>query len=232
MAKAPSPAHRVAMPALRFRTIVFDLDGTLADTAGDIAAALNHALAGLGRPTLSLDGVRGMVGHGGRVLIERALAATGGMDEAALAAGFSSFIAYYDAHVCEHSFAYRGVTEALDALRDQGISLAVCTNKPVHLAHGLIAALGWNDRFAAIIGGDTLPTTKPDPAMLHRAIERAGGGPAAMVGDSIVDVQTARAAGVPCVAVSFGFADRPADQLGADAVIDGFDELLPALARL
>jgi phosphoglycolate phosphatase len=232
MAKAPSPAHSVAMAAFRFRTIAFDLDGTLADTVGDIAAALNHALDGLGRSTLSLDEVRGMVGHGGRVLMERGLAATGGKDEATLAAGFSAFLAYYDAHVCAHTRAFPGVTEALDALRDQGVSLAVCTNKPEHLARGVIDALGWGGRFAAIVGGDTLATTKPDPAMLHLAIERAGGGGAAMVGDSIVDVQTARAARVPCVAVSFGFADRPADQLGADAVIDSFAELLPALARL
>lgn len=232
MAKPPCPAHRAAMTPLRFRTIAFDLDGTLVDTARDIAAALNHALAGLGRRTLPLDEVRGMVGHGGRVLLERGLAATGGADEATLAQGFAAFIRYYDAHVCDHSRPYAGLVEALDALRDQGIALAVCTNKPERLAHGVIDALGWHDRFAAIVGGDTLAAVKPDPAMLHLAIERAGGGPAAMIGDSIVDVQTARAAGIPCVAVSFGFADRPADQLGADIVIDRFDQLLPALATL
>lgn len=220
------------MSTPRFRTIVFDLDGTLADTAPDIAAALNHALASLGRPALPLDAVRGMVGHGGKVLMQRGLAATGGVDEAAMAAGFPAFTAYYEAHVCDFSLAYRGVTGALDALRDQGISLAVCTNKPEHLARGLIEALGWHDRFAAIVGGDTVATTKPAPAMLHLAIERAGGGPAAMIGDSIVDVQTARAAGVPCIAVSFGFADRPAHQLGADAVIDDYDALLRTLAIL
>jgi phosphoglycolate phosphatase len=220
------------MALLPFHTIVFDLDGTLVDSAPDIAAALNHALASVGRKTLSLDAIRGMVGHGGKVLLERGLAATGGMDVATLAAGFSAFIAYYEAHVCDHSHAYPGVTDALDALRDQGIALAVCTNKPEHLARGLIDALGWQGRFTAIVGGDTLATVKPDPAMLHLAVERAGGGPAAMIGDSIVDVQTARAAGLPCIAVSFGFADRPADQLGADAVIDSFDQLLPALAAL
>jgi phosphoglycolate phosphatase len=220
------------MALLPFHTIVFDLDGTLVDSAPDIAAALNHALASIGRKTLSLDAIRGMVGHGGKVLVERGLAATGGMDVAALAAGFSAFIAYYEAHVCDHSHAYAGVTDALDALRGQGVALAVCTNKPEHLARGLIDALGWHGRFTAIVGGDTLATVKPDPTMLHLAVERGGGGPAAMIGDSIVDVQTARAAGLPCIAVSFGFADRPADQLGADAVIDSFDELLPALAAL
>jgi phosphoglycolate phosphatase len=220
------------MSSLRFRTIVFDLDGTLADTAPDIAAALNHALGVLGRHPLPLDEVTAMVGHGGKVLVQRGLAATGDVDEAAVATGYAAMIHYYDAHVCDHSHAYPGATAALDALRAQGIALAVCTNKPERLARGVIDALGWRDHFAAIVGGDTLTTTKPDPAMLSLAIERAGGGPAAMVGDSIIDVQTARAGGLPCVAVSFGFADRPADQLGADAVIDSFDALLPALAAL
>ena len=230
LAKPPGPAHGARMS--RFRTIAFDLDGTLVDTARDIAAALNHALAGLGRATLPLDAVRGMVGHGGRVLLQRGLAATGDVDDATLAEGFAAFIRHYEAHVCVHSRPYAGVTEALDALRAQGVALALCTNKPERLAHGVIDALGWRDHFAAIVGGDTLATTKPDPAMLHRAIDQAGGGPAALVGDSIIDVQTAHAAGIPCIAVSFGFADRPADQLGADAVIDQFDALLPALTRL
>lgn len=220
------------MTALRFRTIVFDLDGTLADTAPDIAAALNHALAQLGRRILPLDMVRTMVGHGGKVLVERGLTATGGAEALELATGYAAMIAYYETHVCDHSQPYPGVVAALDALRDRGVALAVCTNKPEHLARGVIDRLGWRDRFAAIVGGDTLAATKPDPAMLHLAVEQAGGGPAAMVGDSITDVQTARAAGLPCIAVSFGYPDRPADQLGADAVIDRFDDLLPTLARL
>lgn len=220
------------MTALRFRTIVFDLDGTLADTVPDIAAALNHALAQVGRQILTLDAVRPMVGHGGKVLVQRGLAATGGADELTLATAYAAMIAYYETHVCDHSRPYPGVVAALDALRDRGAMLAVCTNKPEHLARGVIDALGWSDRFAAIVGGNTLAATKPDPAMLNLAIEQAGGGVAAMVGDSIIDVQTARAGGIPCVAVSFGYPDRPVVELGADAVIDSYDELLPALARL
>lgn len=220
------------MPILRFRTIVFDLDGTLADTAPDIAAALNHALTGLGRRTLPLDDVRSMVGHGGRVLVERGLAATGGGGDGLVAPAFDAFLAAYAARVCVDSRPYPGVDAALDVLAAQGVALAVCTNKPERLARGVIAALGWDGRFAAIVGGDTLATTKPDPAMLHLAVEDAGGGPAAMVGDSIVDVQTARAGGLPCVAVGFGYPDRPADKLGADAVIDHFDDLVTALAAL
>lgn len=220
------------MTALRFRTIVFDLDGTLADTVSDIAAALNHALAQVGRQILTLEAVRPMVGHGGKVLVQRGLAATGEADELTLATAYAAMIAYYETHVCDHSRPYPGVITALDALRDQGAMLAVCTNKPEHLARGMIDALGWSDRFAAIVGGNTLAATKPDPAMLHLAIAQAGGGLAAMVGDSIVDVQTARNGGIPCVAVSFGYPDRPAAELGADAVIDSYGELLPALARL
>lgn len=220
------------MSPSRFRTIVFDLDGTLADTAPDIAAALNHALAVVGRRALSLDEVRGMIGHGVRVLLKRALAATGDVDDPLLEEGHAALMDYYAGHVCDHTRPYPGVSDALAKLRAQGTALAVCTNKPEQLSRALIDALGWRDRFATIVGGDTLAVNKPDPAMLLLAIEGAGGGPALMVGDSIVDVQTARAAGVPCVAVSFGFADRPADQLGADAVIDHYKALSQALALL
>jgi phosphoglycolate phosphatase len=220
------------MTALRFRTIAFDLDGTIADTAPDLAAALNHTLAFLGRPTIAPSDVRGMIGHGVRALLRNGLVATGRADEAALEAGLPELMRFYEAHICVLTVPYPGVTEAFDALADRGVALALCTNKTEHLAFRLIEALGWRERFAAIIGGDTAATTKPDPAMLHLAIERAGGGPAAMIGDSIVDVQTARAAGVPCIAVSFGFADRPADQLGADAVIDGYGVLLRTLGLL
>ena len=220
------------MTTLRFRTVVFDLDGTVADTAPDLAAALNHTLAFLGRRPVMLAEVRGMIGHGVRALLGNGLAATGGIDDAAMAAGYSVMMGFYERHICDLTAPYPGVTDALDALADRGVALAVCTNKAEKLAVRLIDALGWHDRFAAIVGGDTLAVPKPDPAMLHLAIERAGGAPAAMIGDSIVDVHTARAAGIPCIAVSFGFADRPADQLGADVVIDRFDALLPALAIL
>jgi phosphoglycolate phosphatase len=112
------------------------------------------------------------------------------------------------------------------------VRLAICTNKLEGLARSLIDALGWQDRFAAIIGGDTLPVRKPDPAPLFAAIQRAGGGRPAFIGDSITDTDTARAANIPCVAVSFGFTDRPPGELGANALIDHFDELIPALERL
>jgi phosphoglycolate phosphatase len=117
-------------------------------------------------------------------------------------------------------------------LAARGAKLAICTNKPQRLTHLLIDALGWTGRFAAIVGADTLKVRKPDPRPLLEAIARAGGGRAAFVGDSITDAQTARAAGIPFVAVSFGFSDRPMSELGADAVIDDYAELIGVLARL
>lgn len=215
-----------------FPLVVFDLDGTIADTAPDLAAALNAALVSLGRPAQSLEAVRGMIGHGTRALLRNGLAATGGGDEALLNEAYPALLSYYEAHICDHSSPYPGVEQALGELAAQGVRLALCTNKPSALTHKFLAALGWQKRFDAIVGGDTLAVSKPDPAPLHFAIAEAGGGRAAFVGDSIVDIQTARAAGVPSVAVSFGFADRPARDLGADAVIDHYAELVPTLAAL
>jgi phosphoglycolate phosphatase len=220
------------MRGFPFDTIVFDLDGTLADTAPDLAAALNHALAALGRPGVPADGVRHLIGHGARALLRRGLAASGEADEALVEQGFPVFIDFYRANICAGTKAYPGVEAALDDLRGRGAALAVCTNKQEALTNRLLGALGWADRFEAVVGGDTLAVGKPDPAPLREAIARAGGGRAAMVGDSIVDADTARAAGVPFVAVSFGFSDRPVEALGADAVIDGHHELVGVLERL
>jgi phosphoglycolate phosphatase len=212
--------------------VAFDLDGTLADTAPDLAAALNHALDQLGREPLPVETVRGFVGHGARALIRKGLTATGGSEEALVEAGLPIFFDHYRAHICDGTRPYDGLEEALDRLAESGVALAICTNKPEELTLKLVDALGWRDRFRAIIGADTLPVHKPDPAPLHEAIARAGGGRAVYVGDSITDADTARAARLPLIAVSFGFSDRPAHELGADAVIDHYDELLPALRSL
>jgi phosphoglycolate phosphatase len=215
-----------------FPLVVFDLDGTIADSAPDLAAALNAALVSLGRAPQSLEAVRGMIGHGTRALLRNGLAATGGCDEALVTEAYPVLLAYYEAHICDLTMPYPGVEQAWDDLAAQSVRLALCTNKPAALTDKLLAALGWQQRFAAVVGGDTLGVSKPDPAPLHLAIAQAGGGPAAFVGDSIVDIETAKAAGVPSIAVSFGFADRPAHELGADAVIDGYGELIAALVRL
>jgi len=220
------------MGQIPFDVVVFDLDGTLADTALDLAAALNHTLGEMGRPPIPAAEVRRMVGHGVRALLQKALAATGETSEALIDQGFPIFLYYYERHIADHSTAYDGVDAALDALDTLGVKLAICTNKLEALTFDLVEALGWRGRFVAIVGGDTLPQHKPDPAPIHEAIRRAGGGRAAFVGDSISDTDAARAAGVPCVALTFGFSDRPADQLGATALIDHWDQLLPTLERI
>jgi len=220
------------MNRISLNIVAFDLDGTLADTAPDLAAALNHTLTALGRPPIEPASVRHLIGHGARALLRRGLAVSGDAPEALVDRGFPIFIDYYAAHICDGTVPFDGVDTALDDLAERGVAAALCTNKPERLTRLLLEALGWNGRFAAIVGGDTLASRKPDPAMLHEAIARAGGGRAAFVGDSITDADTARAAAIPLVAVSFGFSDRPASQLGAAIVIDHYRELIPALATL
>jgi phosphoglycolate phosphatase len=220
------------MTAFPFSVVAFDLDGTLADTAPDLTAALNHSLTVLGRATVPEDSVRHMVGHGARALLEKGLAATGTMTQALVEEGFPIFLDYYGAHIADRSRPFPGLERALDELAAMDVKLAVCTNKLESLSRDLIDAFGWQGRFASLVGGDTLPVRKPDPAPLFEAIARAGGGRAAFIGDSITDTDTARNAGLPCIAVTFGFSDRPHDQLGATALIDHFDALIPTLRAL
>jgi phosphoglycolate phosphatase len=217
------------MTGLLFDVVAFDLDGTLADTAPDLAASLNHTLVALGRPPVPPESVRHLVGHGARALLRRGLAASGAGPEALVEEGFPIFLDFYGRHICDGTRPYPGAEAALNAIEAAGARLALCTNKPEGLARALLEALGWGNRFAGIVGGDTLPVRKPHPAPLFEAIVRAGGGRAAFVGDSIVDADTARAARLPFVAVSFGFRDGPVETLGADAVVDEFAELLDAL---
>lgn len=219
-----------------FDVVAFDLDGTLADTAPDLTAALNHALATLGHPPVPAPDVRHMIGHGARALLRRGLASAGVTDEEEVEAkvdrGFPLFLAHYEAHIADASRAFPGCEAALDALAARGVVLAICTNKLERLARRFVEAIGWESRFAVIIGGDSVGVSKPDPKPLLETIARAGGGRGAFVGDSITDTATARAANIPCVALTFGFHDRPPEQLGADLLIDHFDALLPALERL
>ncbi len=219
-----------ALPA----TIVFDLDGTLVDTAPDLCAAVNHALVVLGRPPVPMDAVRHMVGHGARKLLENGLAASGAVTPELIEAGVAPLLTYYAMHIADGSRPYPGVEAALDALAAAGCSLAICTNKPQRLSSALVTALGWDGRFSANIGFDSVPAPKPDAGHLFAAIAAAGGVPGncVFVGDSITDTLTAKAAGVPVIAVSFGFSDRPTADLGADLIIDHYDELLPALRAL
>ncbi len=216
------------------KTIVFDLDGTLVDTGPDLAAALNHALSTLGRAPLPQADVQDMVGSGALKLIERGLAGTGEEARALALAIMPVFLDYYAQNIAVGSKPYLGVLAALDALALHGCHLAICTNKTERLARKLIDALGWNDRFAAILGGDSLPVRKPDPEHLLATIRAAGGdrADAAFVGDTHFDVNAGLAADVPTIAVRFGFSTEPVETLGAAAVIDHYDMLLPTLDRL
>jgi len=215
-----------------FDVVVFDLDGTLADTAPDLTAALNHALVRLGRTAIPEESVRHMVGHGARALLQKGLSATGEMTEELVEAGFPIFLEHYADHICDGSTKFPGLDGALDELSAMGVKLAVCTNKLEGLSRLFLDAIGWQDRFDALVGGDTVGVRKPDPAPLFEAIARSGGGRAAFIGDSITDTTTGRNAAIPTVAVSFGFSDRPPAELGADRLIDHFDELIPALRSL
>ena len=216
-------------------TVVFDLDGTLIDSAPDLAGALNAVLVAQGLAPLAVESVRAMVGDGAVKMIERGLAAAGGsIDDGLTESLRESFLVHYRAHMTERTRPFPGVVEALETLRDAGTALAVCTNKRMDFTVPILETLDLARFFGAVIGGDSLAVGKPDPAPLRAAIERAGGssGDAVMVGDSDIDVATARAVGVPVIAVSFGYTRVPPRALGADAVIDHFDELAGALARI
>ncbi|CAN5268845.1 HAD family hydrolase [soil metagenome] len=216
---------------LAFDIIGFDLDGTLVDTSGDLAEALNHALATIDRGPLPVADVQRMVGRGAKVMLTRALTVTGDAPQELIDRLFPILIDHYAANIAVHSHPYPGVIEALDSLAAQGFRLAVCTNKIERLARLCLDALGMSRHFVAIVGGDTTPKLKPDPTPLLAMIDQAGGGRTLFVGDSDNDIDAAKAAGVASVAVSFGYVpSNPAD-LGADALIDGFDELVPLLTR-
>jgi phosphoglycolate phosphatase len=218
-----------------FPIVGFDLDGTLVDSHRDLAPALNHALGVAGRPPVAPEEVREFVGGGTRLMLTRALDHTGGaLLEAEFEAALGELLAHYEAHIADHTVPYPGCLAALDALAERGCRLAVLTNKLEVFSRLLLDALGMTDRFEVILGGDTLGPgrAKPAPDMIDTAILTLGGGPFAMVGDSSFDVRAAKNARVPVVAVSFGYNDLPAEELGADAVIDHYDELVGALERL
>ena len=223
------------MAQLPFDIVGFDLDGTLVDSNRDLAPAINHALAVAGRPSVSPDETRKQIGGGARRMLERAMEVTGGaLPDDEFEAAYGELQVHYAKHLADNTVPYPGCLDALDALLARGCKLAVCTNKIEVNSRLLLGALGMTERFTAILGGDTLGPgrAKPAPDMIDTAILLCGGGSFAMVGDSSYDVRAARNANVPVVALSFGYNDMPAAELGADAVIGHYRDLVPALERL
>ena len=224
-AEAPAKADPV--------TIVFDLDGTLVDTAPDLVDTLNAVFAQEGVPPVPFETARNLIGGGARRMIELGLKAEGrACTPAVIQRLFTGFIAHYSAHIADRSRPFPALEAALDSLAADGAKLAVCTNKLEDLSTKLLAALALADRFAAICGQDTFGLQKPDPDFLRQTIRRAGGRAdrAVMVGDSDADIALARATGVPVIAVDFGYTEIPVAELGPDRIISGFDQL-PAAVR-
>lgn len=215
--------------------LVFDLDGTLVDTAPDLVDTLNVVFAREGMPPVPYDEARTMIGGGAKAMLVSGLEAEGRAVTPELVDRlFNDFLAYYADHIAVRSRAFPGLTEALDVLSARGHRFAICTNKLESLSLLLLRQLGLAARFAAICGQDTFGVQKPDPEILHRTITSAGGAPgnAVMIGDSATDIRTARAAGIPVIAVDFGYSERPVAEFAPDRVISHFTQLPDVLTAL
>ncbi|WBY16208.1 HAD hydrolase-like protein [Erythrobacteraceae bacterium WH01K] len=219
-----------------FAAIGFDLDGTLLDTFRDLGAAVNHALEAGGFSPVPVDSSKDLIGGGAKIMLKRAVDRQGGMADDEFHALYKQMLAFYADNNAVHSRPYPGVLETLDTLAAKGVTMAVVTNKFEAFARSVLTQLGMADRFVAIIGGDTMgkgnAKPRPDPVIEAR---RACGAPDArfaFVGDSTYDVNAAKAASVPVVAAAYGYCDKPPAELGADAVIERFEDLLPALEAL
>ena len=217
------------------RTIVFDLDGTLVDTAPDLIAALNFVLEREGMPPVPLHAARTMIGAGARKLIERGLELDGRVTSVEdISRLTNDFIDYYADHIADASRPFEGLESALDDLSGRGYRFAVCTNKLEWLSRLLLDQLGLSARFAAICGADTFGVSKPDPAILRQTIALAGGqlSSAIMVGDAGPDIGVARRAGIPVIGVEFGYTEIPIADLKPDLLIGHFRDLPAAVESL
>jgi phosphoglycolate phosphatase len=216
-------------------TIVFDLDGTLVDTAPDLIDTLNVVFAREGLPAVPYETARNAIGGGAKAMIARGVEAEGRVvSPAKLEHMFADFIAHYSEHLADRSRPFPGLTDALDALAARGCQFAVCTNKLERLSVLLLDQLELTNRFAAICGQDTFGIQKPDPEILRSTVAAAGGTlqHAVMIGDSITDIRTARAAGVPVIAVDFGYSERPVAEFGPDRTISHFKDLPASIAAI
>lgn len=216
-------------------TVLFDLDGTLVDTAPDLLGALNHVLGGLGLGPVPLSAVAEMIGHGARAMIETGVRTRGAVLSATdMNAAFDRFIEHYVANIAVHSRPFEGAVAALDTLRAQGACLTVCTNKRQDLSEQLIRELDLTDRFHLIVGADRVANRKPHADHPLETIRAAGGAVerSIFVGDSRTDERAARNAGLPFVFVTFGYEAETAEVIGADVTISHYDQLVSALSDL
>lgn len=213
------------------RTVVFDLDGTLADTSADLLAAANACFRGLGHGDILGPGDALTAFHGGRAMLRLGFSRLGGVDDAQIDAQYPVLLDAYAQAIDVHTRLYPGAVRAVEALRRDGFAVSICTNKPEGLAEDLTRRLGIRDLFGALIGADTLPTRKPDPAPYVAAVEQAGGtvGRSMLIGDTDTDRKTGLAVGVPVALVTFGPEGRGVARLAPEALLDHFDDL-PALA--
>lgn len=216
------------------RTVVFDLDGTLADTAGDLLAAANACFAGLGHPPPLSPGADDATAlRGGRAMLRLGVERLD-LDPAVVDAQYDILLSHYGRAVCVATRLFPGALAAMSTLAAAGHPLAVCTNKPEGLAVALLDRLGVRSWFGGVVGADTLPVRKPDPAPLHEAVRRAGGDPAraVLIGDTRTDLDTARAAGVPVALVTFSASGRTVADLAPDALLERFADLPILVAAL
>jgi phosphoglycolate phosphatase len=227
------------MDAFPFDIIGFDLDGTVLDTSGDLAAAVNHALAEAGRPPLTPDAVKPMIGGGAKRMLQRTLDAAGGVEPAEFKRLYKLLLAFYEANLAHHTRPFPGAIETIVTLRQMGVKTAIVTNKFESFAGSLLEQLDLKRFFDTVIGGDTLGRGREKPAAdpIVEMIARLGATlphkpRAAFVGDSVYDTMAAKAAGVPSVGCAFGFLLGPVADLNADAVIESWDQFIPTLKRL
>lgn len=216
-------------------TVIFDLDGTLVDTAPDLIAAANHALSDVGLDPVPGHILAPAIALGARFMIMDGLKHTGRvLPEGEVDRLLAIFLDYYLRNIANASRPYPGAVASLETLRANGVRLGICTNKRSHLSKALIQALELNPLLDAVVGRDSVAKSKPHPDHLLETIRQAGGSAqrAIMVGDTAVDVATARAAGVPVIGVTFGYSDTPMPDLNPDIVISRYDDLLPAIAAL
>ena len=218
-----------------FNALLFDLDGTIIDSAPDVCASLNRALFSMGRPPITIEDTKMLVGFGAHSLCDRALSISGESgSEKEVNLLLSKFLDSYRKNPSEHTTIFPGAIDALNLFRDSGIQLGICTNKPESTCFPVLDALGLRQYFSSVVCGDTLKFRKPDPRHIFHTLNDMGAdlSDAAFIGDSEADIKAAKNANLPCVLVTFGYCHIPLDDLRANAVIDHFEELYEALSKI